>query len=142
MKTLTLLSLALLSTTAHATGMVQVIHDCSGGSGEARSSVKVRNLSTSAPGGPVHRWTEAEVSTSWLGGTHYSGVVEVKNVAAPRPGGPETYINSKQGFSLTISDQRGTNSSGRPGQITVTAKFKDPKTNMIGQVGRRTLQCR
>lgn len=129
-----------LSQTASATGMVRTVYDCRGGAGEAAASFTVKVISTSPPGGPVSSHTEATASNSWLGGTHYSGIVHVTPVVA-EDGGPENYFNKDQKFALTVAKKDGQLESGRPARVYVRASFVDPKTGMKGSITPRWIKC-
>ena len=135
-----ILATLIFSAQAQATGMVRIVHTCADGSGEYHSTVDVKHFSTSPPGGPIHSWMEARVSSSWLGGTYDSGFVVVQQFAAA-DGGPVLYLNKQAKFTLNIKDQRGVNNAGRAAQILADAKFVDVKTKRKVQLSRRTIKC-
>jgi hypothetical protein len=132
---------SLISSQAHATGMVRIVHNCSGGTGEYHSSVEVKYFSMSAPRGPIRSWYEARVTSAWLGGNRDSGYQKVDLIRAA-DGGPINFINKRTGFYLTINSQSGRSASGNSAKINASAKFVDQGSRVKSQITNRDLSCR
>ncbi|HEX4924257.1 MAG TPA: hypothetical protein VFV50_09225 [Bdellovibrionales bacterium] len=138
-----LAALVVLATvsSANATGFIKRVHDCTNNVSDDNTTIGVRHISMSAPGGPVSSWTEAEVSQTHRAGTYSSDSVKVTVVAA-MDGGPVLYLNKAKNFALRVLRQSGVLANGQAANVLVEARFRDVETGKLVKVEERWLVCK
>jgi hypothetical protein len=140
MKFSTILVFLAAASVAQASGVKSPVTKCTnGGAGEGLSTVQFYSLSTAAPGGPVSTRLFASASQSWLGGTHYSGDVEVQ-ASVGTDGKQGLYYSADKSFQLTVITLKA-NADGGTTEFNIFGTFVDPRTKMKGHVNPGTYKC-